>query len=190
MISNARSGSRFPVGSHHRAIDERSRDGHALLLPSRQFRRVGVHPILKADPLQGLLHPASLHRFGLAHHAKHERGVLGHGHPINQLEVLKDEPHVTAIRLGLSGPHQRQTFTVHGQLSRGRPLLTQQEMEQRRLPGPTGAGQEHKLALAYLQRQVVERVNAKAVRLGNVKNLNRSDSAGGRGNASLVGVSK
>ena len=86
-------------------------DGYASSRCSRP-----THVSLLGTPL--------LHRLGRAHHPKHEGRVFGHGHTVDQLEVLKHEPDVATIRLCLSSAHPRQVFAVHHQSTLSRPLLT------------------------------------------------------------------
>ena len=80
------------VGEHElRVVDERARDGDALLLAARQLFGKRVHAVLQADPLQHLKGLALLRRQRHAEHAHHERDVLKHRQARDEPEVLKDE---------------------------------------------------------------------------------------------------
>ena len=59
MISCDRSGSRLPVGSSaiedQRVVDQRARDGDALLLAAGELRRIGVQLVVEAHGAQRLV---------------------------------------------------------------------------------------------------------------------------------------
>ena len=62
------------VGQHQlRLVDERARNGHALLLAARQLLGQRVEAVLQADPLQHLVGAAPLLLDRLPEHAQHER---------------------------------------------------------------------------------------------------------------------
>ena len=127
---------------------------------------MGTHPNDPGgNPCQHLFGQTPLHRLRLPHDPKHKGRVLGHGHTVDQLDILKDESYVATIRLGLTRSHASEVFAVNRQPSGGRSLLTQQQPEQRRLTRPAGPGEKDELSFPYRQRQVVEGVNAWAVRL-------------------------
>ena len=87
-----------------RIVHQRARNRDPLLLTARHLFRIGIHPVLQADPLQHLKRLALLRRERQAEHAHDEGDVLEDGEARDEAEVLEDEadaaPVASAPELG------------------------------------------------------------------------------------------
>ena len=119
--------------------------------------------MLQADPLQHLIGAPPLLLDRRAEHAQREADVLEHRLGRHQLEVLEDEADGAAIRLHLAPRHAHEIAAVDDGDAFGRPLLQQQQAQQRALARAARAGQKHELALADREREIAQRVQATAV---------------------------
>ena len=102
--------SRFPVGSSASRIDriaaQRARHGHALLLTARELRRIVLHAVRHAHPLERFLH--ALLALGRAHAAIGQRqfDVLVHRKVADQVERLEDKADLPVADAGALGELQ------------------------------------------------------------------------------------
>src|SRR6185369_13955076 len=140
--------------AHHRA-------GHrdALLLTARELRRVVLHPVRHADPLQGLLHAllALLRRHAAI--GQRQLDVLVHRQVADQVERLEDEtdllvpdPRPLRERQG------RDLLRVQHVLAVRRRVQKAEDRQQCRLAAAGRAGDRHVLAVADLQVDPGQRV--------------------------------
>jgi hypothetical protein len=110
-------------------------------------------------------------RFARAHQARHERDVVEHRLPRDQLEVLEDEADGAAIGLDLRIGQAREVAAIDDHVARGRRLGAQQQFEERGFAGAAGAGQEDEFTLLDRERQVPQRKHARTIGLREVMRL-------------------
>ena len=76
--------------------DHGARDGRALLLAARQHRRIGVHAVAEADPLQEIRHVLPVVVDSLADDAQGQRDVLPGRQMVEQAEILEHDADAAA----------------------------------------------------------------------------------------------
>ena len=157
-------------------VDQRTRDGNALLLAAGQLEWIGIHPVLKPHPFQDLEGPPLLLRLRHAEHARHERDVFQHGFRRQELEVLKHETERAAITLDLTRRERGQISAADHQLPLGRHVLTEEKAQERGLARTAWSGQEDEVTFFHTERQVAERVHAARIRLRDVVRLDHAGS--------------
>ena len=169
MISSERSGSRLPVGRPPaRAADryQRTRDGDALLLAAGQVRGNAFMRCWRPTHFRTWNARRRCCAVGNAQHFGHERDVLENGSRRNQLEVLEDEPDAAAVFLDLAA---LSSFERSCPLTKMSPslgcLLREEQAQERRLARTARAGEEHELAFADRERQVLQRVQTRGCRV-------------------------
>src|SRR5690606_29534115 len=127
---------RLVCQQHQRTVDERARDGDALLLTAGQFVWIAVFLTAQAHEVHDFGHDASRHGLGLTNHFEGERHVLGGGPLRKQPEVLKDTAERTTEAWYFPPAHAGDFLVVHPDFALVGYHLTLQDFEDRRLTGP------------------------------------------------------
>ena len=137
---------------HLRLAHDRPADGDALLLPARELAWQPVEQVADLEQRHHLLRARPDH---LARHlatAQRELQVLPHGHVRVERVVLEDHRDVAVLRRHVGDvPPGDRDLAGRGRLEAG------DQPQQRRLAAARGPEQDHELALAAGERDVVDR---------------------------------
>src|SRR6185369_12409006 len=139
-----------------RAVDERARHAHALLLASRELPRQMVRALAESHALE---RDARLVGVG------HGMVVLGHHHVLErveigqQVELLEDDPDALAPEAHAFGVVlRRQVLAVHPQPPRGRTVERPEQIDERALAGTRRAHHRQPFPGLDVERDLVERL--------------------------------
>jgi len=122
----------------HRVVDQRAGDGHALLLAAGQLRRIRGHLVAEVHRAQHVVGLFLVLARRQPEHGQDEREVLEDGHPLDELEVLKDHPQLAAEGRELPAPDGVEVPAVDDDLPLGGPHLPQDQLSMVDLPAPLG----------------------------------------------------
>ena len=155
-----------------RPVDERARDRHPLLLTTRQLGREVVGLLGEADEVEDLRHLRAHDVLRPADHLERERDVLVDRLVGEQLEVLEDAADVAPQLRHLPRAEAPDVAARDEDPARGRDLVAQQQLQERRLPRARGPDEEDELALQDLEGEVAEGDDVAFVDLGDVFETN------------------
>lgn len=173
------------VEQHHlRLHRERAGNGDTLLLPPRHFHRIGIALVGKADALQqshGLVD--RLGPGALEHRDRAFDDVLQRGHVLEQVEALEDHRagETLAGDFGIGELIERiaraavaDKLPVHPERTTVDPLELVDAAKERALAGTGRPDDAHDLALADLQRHVLESLEGAEILVDAPGNDHRS----------------
>src|SRR5215203_5657295 len=121
--------------------------------------------MLQADPLQDLIRTTPLLFNRLPKDSQRERDILEYAFRGDQLEVLEYETDRAPIGLHFVAGQAGQIAAGDDHVTFGRPLLKQQQSQQRALAGAARPGEKYELTFINCQIEIAKRVGATAVRL-------------------------
>lgn len=137
-------------------VDERARDGHALLLAAGELVGVTVGLFLKADKFEHVGDAL----FDLArrrtHGAHGEAQVLVDRLLLDQAEVLEDDTDGAAQQRDLPLGNVRQAEAVDGDLAGRRHDLAGEQLDDRRLAAAARADEENELPVLDAKRNALQ----------------------------------
>src|SRR6185295_16147228 len=122
-----------------------------------------IQTVLEPHQLQDLIGPSSLLLHWEPEHGESERHVLENRFQLNQLEVLKDEPHGSAVGLDLVAAQPGKVSAGNDRIALGWLVLQQQQAEQGALAGTARPREKDELALPDGHSQIAQRVDAASV---------------------------
>ena len=158
---------RFVGQNHHRIVNERPRDRHALLLSAGHLVRAVVDAVRQSYLFQGFGRPfAPLAGRYVRIVEQREFDVLerrGFGQQIVRLEHESD--FAVAERRAVVAPHLADRDAVEPVFARGRRVEAAQNVQQRRFSRAARAHDRHELALRDRERYAPQRVNRLAADL-------------------------
>src|SRR3954454_17373790 len=139
-----------------RPVDEGPGDGDPLLLAAGELVREAALLAREADEVEHLRHGVRDRVPGLADDLQGERDVLEHGLVRQQPEVLEDDADLAAQLRDL--PVRQPPDVLAGPVDNAprRPLLAQDQPQERRLARPGRTDEEDELALDDLEAHVVD----------------------------------
>ena len=146
----------------HGLVDERARDGHALLLAARELQRVGVHLVVQPHRLQGREGAPLLLLGGHGQDAQHEGDVLQDRLALQELEILEDDADRAAQLRDLALGDGGDVAAPDQDLPLRRQLLAEDQLQEGRLARARGAGEEAELALLDVQGDVGQREDSRS----------------------------
>ena len=140
-----------------------ARQGHALLLATRQGARIVSGPLGQPHAGQQLAGDAMGFRVGGQLQGQHD--VFQRGHGRQQLEGLEDEAHLLRPPVGaLLFVPGKQRLAVHLHVATGGQVQPGQQAQQRGLARARGTDDGHRLAGLHVEAHVVEdRQHASAI---------------------------
>jgi hypothetical protein len=133
-------------------------EGHALLLPSREFMWITSGIPLDANELQRLSNPADLLRSRNALRVEHELQALMHGQMRPQGQVLEDESDPSSMGREQAAARTGNVDTVQPDLTRAGNVETRDQPQQRRLPTSARTQNDHALSVRHVESHAVERL--------------------------------
>src|SRR3954471_13274201 len=157
------------VGDHDlRVVDERARDGRALLLAAGELVRVLLRLPRQADQRKragdGRPDPAPRR----ARDLEREPDVLADGLARQQLEVLEDDADLPPHHRHLAPRQAGDVVAVEGDRALRRQLVADEQLHERRLAGARRADEEHEVTLRDDEIDVLQGVAAVRVGLRDV----------------------
>src|SRR6266851_5769313 len=164
---------------HDWVVDQRTGDGDALLLPARQLMRKLVFLILHAHGAQEQHHTVPQLSRGLAGEQPGERHVVEHREVGNEMERLKNESDVAQpVERQLSLPESIEGTVPDRQLAFGRALQSSDQVQERALPAPGGAGARDEASRRDLQTYVSYRGHGAVPRPEHLADISQADGVG------------
>src|SRR5947209_3462375 len=136
--------------------DQRACDRGALLLAAGENRRQDVHAVAEADPAQKLDDLAAIRGIVAALHAQGQRDILVSGEMIEQAEILEDDADAAPEPGDRVLVERGRLFAEQADQSARRLQRQENELQQRRLAGAGGAGQELKALRLDVEAEIVE----------------------------------
>ena len=147
---------------HLGLVRQGARHRHALLLAAGQLRRQPLVHALERHQPQQLLAACAAHLAAHVAHAQRELDVLGHRHVAEQRVVLEHQAHAALARGDV-----RDVAPVQGDAAVIDPRQPGDGAQQRALAAAAGPEQHEELAVADVERDVVDDRHA-AVVLGDL----------------------
>ena len=138
---------RLVAQHHHRALGNGARNGHALLLATRELRREMIQPLAQSHHCQGLI---GRHRVGC--NIGNDGNVFARRQAGNQVVELEYKAHMLAPEArqpSVSG--MRQVFAVVPDMTAAGHVQPAQNIEQGRFPTARRPKQNNELPCAQLQ---------------------------------------
>jgi hypothetical protein len=157
-----------------RIVDDRARDGDALLLASGQNRRRHVKAVVQTHPLESKVGAPFLLTSGDAGDVEDVRDVVERRLATDQLEVLKDDADRPPQLGNLSSGQGHEIAAVHDDLAPGGQLASEQQTEEGRLPCARRPRDEDELTTLDVEADVLQRGRALAVALRQMVDLDQS----------------
>ena len=142
-----------------RMVDQRARDGHALLLAAGELGGLVVHAVLQADPAQhlpGLLQGLAIGKMAGRVRERH-RHVFQGARARQQVEILEDEAELVVAHQGaLVVGQRRHILTVEPVFARRRAVQAAQDVHQRALARSGGPHQRDQFPAGDRHRDPLE----------------------------------
>ena len=147
-----------------RLVDQRPRDGDALLLAARQLVGIVIHALAEPDDLQDFLGPlvalGGLHLVLAAVVEQRQLDVVERRRPRQQVEALEDEADLAVAHdRELIAGHPRDILAVEDVLAARRAIKAAEDVHERRLAGAGRARDRHELALLDVHVGAAERAH-------------------------------
>ena len=142
-----------------RAVDQRPRDGHALLLAAGELRGFVVHAVAQAHALEHLRRALAPFAFrpGVGRVADRHHHVLQRARPRKQVERLEDEAdHAVAQVRALVGGGAGDLVAVQPVLAGGRVVQAAEDVHQGALPRAADAHERDQLAAVNGERDPLQ----------------------------------
>src|SRR5262249_31118614 len=138
---------------------------------ARELVGEGVHLVVQTDALQDVIRTALLLGPGKSQDVLDERDVLEDGLAGDETEILEHDADRAAEVRHLRRRQHPDVAPVDEDLARGRRLLAEEELQERRLPRARGAGQEDELSALDRAGDVHQGVAKAAVLLADPEEL-------------------
>src|SRR5436190_1890166 len=167
-----------------RLVDQRARDGDALLLAARQLVGIVIHALAEADDLEDLFGAAMplgglhLRRPGVVE--QQQLDVVERRRPRQQVEALEHEADLLVPDDGeLVLGQLRHVLAVEEVLPAGRPIEAADDVHEGRLAGARRSGHGDELAATHIQRGAAQRPHFDVADLVGLRQVaNRHDDVG------------
>ncbi len=147
---------RFVTEQELRIVDERARDGRALLLAAGKFS--GIHPALVREPdkVQATRH-LTHDVFGVrARYLKCEGDILPHRLVGEEFEILEYHAQMPAEHRHAVAPQPVYPDAVHGDFTTGRKHLAIKQPQETRFSGSGVPDEENEIALTDFEIDTVQ----------------------------------